>query len=149
MRPGEVLAIEPQAIDFSYLTTDVMPTKLHGGGIAISVTINGPARASARDYEVGLLQEFDIHWRALRLRCLAGIQQSYSGSGEKSAAACQSASPVILKRSIRQAEKPPGSSACHRTSFTGFGGSTTMPLYAYADEDGGVCHPHSVASAST
>ena len=41
IRAGEILAIEPQALDFSYLYTGTVPNDVTEDGIAI-VTINGP-----------------------------------------------------------------------------------------------------------
>lgn len=139
MRPGEVLAIEPQAIDFSYLYTDVMPTDYTEEGIAI-VTINGPLEHHATT-------EWDSY-ESIVARVEAAmsgeeVSKLFELSGEDVPPPVK-AQAVILKIDSPGGEAS-GSSACHRT-LRRLRKKYNVPLYAYADEMAASA-AYSVASA--
>lgn len=140
LRPGEILAIEPQCIDFSYLYTGVPATDYTDDGIAI-VTIHGPlehhATAEWDSYE-SILNRVEAAMSGEEMcRMLEMMGEDVPPP--------QKARAVILRIDSPGGEAA-GSSAAHR-ALRKLRRKYNVPLYAYANEMAASA-AYSIASAA-
>lgn len=113
-RVGEILAIDPQAVEFSYLFTGTVPNDLTEDGIAI-VTVHGPLEHHETDF-------WDSYEAILRR-----VEQAMVGSEDMPAARA-----VVLKIDSPGGEAA-GSSYAHR-KIRRLRKKYGIPVFAYANE---------------
>lgn len=117
-RTGEVLAIEPQALDFSYLYTGVLPNDRFPGNVAV-VTIHGPLEHHATE-------EWDSYEEILQR-----VESAMLGTD------VETDTPIPASAVILRIDSPGGEAAgatfAHR-KLRKLRKKYNVPLYAYANE---------------
>jgi ClpP class serine protease len=130
LRAGEVLAIEPQAIDFSYLYTGVEPNDRTEDGIAI-ITIHGPLEHHATgwwDSYESILQRVEDAMTGQDMVRMA----SWMGADDDSLPMATPARAVVLRIDSPGGEAA-GATYAHR-KLRKLRAQYNVPLYAYANE---------------
>lgn len=131
-RAGEILAIEPQCLDFSYLYTGVPPNDRTEDGIAI-VTINGPLEHHATywwDSYESILERVEDAMAGTDIGRLDQLMNG--GSSDYEPMGAIPARAVVLRIDSPGGEAA-GATYAHR-KLRKLRAKYNVPLYAYANE---------------